>query len=98
MTKKQMIESIAKEAGLTKKHAGQILELFTDGIRTELASSGRFAWPGLGVWTVRSRKARAIANPQTGERMELPKSWVAAFRQAKELAQIVRASRERRAA
>jgi DNA-binding protein HU-beta len=45
----------------------------------------RFSYPGFGTWSMRSRKARKIRNPQTNEIMKLKASKTIGFRPAKEL-------------
>jgi DNA-binding protein HU-beta len=50
-----------------------------------LVTRGRVAVPGLGVFVVKTRKARRITNPQTGEAMTLPEGIEVRFRAAKAL-------------
>ena len=45
----------------------------------------RFSYPGFGTWSMRTRKARKIRNPQTNEIMKLKATKTIGFRPAKEL-------------
>jgi DNA-binding protein HU-beta len=42
----------------------------------------RFAYPGFGTFTVRSRKARKGRNPQTGEEIKIKASKTVGFKPA----------------
>ncbi|HEY0883049.1 MAG TPA: HU family DNA-binding protein, partial [Archangium sp.] len=42
-------------------------------------------YPGFGTWSIRTRKARKIRNPQTNEIMKLKATKTIGFRPAKEL-------------
>ncbi|MDH5509777.1 MAG: HU family DNA-binding protein [Nitrospinota bacterium] len=81
MTKSQIADHIAKNAGLTKKLAAQILEDLASLAYKE-AKSG-FTIPGLGKLVLVNRKARMGRNPRTGEAIKIPAKKVVKFRVAK---------------
>jgi DNA-binding protein HU-beta len=98
MTKKQFVAVAASEFSLTKKLAEAFLDYALAEMGAAVVKTGRFEWPKFGVWTLRSRKARRIVNPQTGDDINLPKMWTVGFRPAKELKATIPAKRKGRAA
>lgn len=85
MTKAELVEAVAVQSRLTKKHAAEILEVVFNNIGRAVKKDERFSYPGFGTWSLRSRKARRIRNPQTNEMMKLRASRTVGFRPAKEL-------------
>ncbi len=87
MTKAELVEAVAAETRMTKKDAAEILEVVFANIGKAVKADERFSYPGFGTWSLRSRKARKIRNPQTNEMMKLKASRTIGFRPAKELKQ-----------
>jgi DNA-binding protein HU-beta len=87
MTKADLVESVANQSKLTKKAAAQVLEVVFANIGKAVKKDARFSYPGFGTWSIRTRKARKIRNPQTNEMMKLKASKTIGFRPAKELKQ-----------
>jgi len=87
MTKAELVEVVAAQSRLTKKSASEILEIVFSNIGKAVKKDARFSYPGFGTWSLRSRKARKIRNPQTNEMMKLKASKTIGFRPAKELKQ-----------
>jgi DNA-binding protein HU-beta len=85
MTKAELVEAVAAQSRLTKKSAAEILDIVFANIGKAVKRDQRFSYPGFGTWSVRSRKARKIRNPQTNEMMKLKASKTIGFRPAKEL-------------
>jgi DNA-binding protein HU-beta len=85
MTKAELVEVVAEQSNLTKKAAAQILDIVFTNIGKAVKKDTRFSYPGFGTWSLRSRKARKIRNPQTNEMMKLKASRTVGFRPAKEL-------------
>jgi DNA-binding protein HU-beta len=85
MTKAELVESVASQSKLTKKAAADILDVVFNTIGKAVKKEARFSYPGFGTWSVRTRKARKIRNPQTNEMMKLKASKTVGFRPAKEL-------------
>ncbi|HLM43506.1 HU family DNA-binding protein [Archangium sp.] len=85
MTKAELVEAVAAQSRLTKKSAAEILDIVFANIGKAVKRDQRFSYPGFGTWSVRSRKARKIRNPQTNEMMKLKASKTVGFRPAKEL-------------
>jgi DNA-binding protein HU-beta len=85
MTKAELVEVVAAQSRLTKKSAAEIIDIVFSNIGKAVKKDARFSYPGFGTWSVRSRKARKIRNPQTNEMMKLKASKTVGFRPAKEL-------------
>ena len=65
MTKTELIEKIAAEAGLTKKDAGKAFGATVSAITAALAGGEKVSVPGFGTFEIRARKARTGKNPRT---------------------------------
>jgi DNA-binding protein HU-beta len=87
VTKAELVEAVASQSKLTKKSAAQILDVVFNNIGKAVKNETRFSYPGFGTWSLRSRKARKVRNPQTNEIMKLKASKTIGFRPAKELKQ-----------
>ena len=87
MTKAELVEAVAAQSKLTKKSAAEILDVVFSNIGKAVKKDARFSYPGFGTWSLRSRKARNIRNPQTNAIMKLKASKTIGFRPAKELKQ-----------
>jgi DNA-binding protein HU-beta len=84
MTKADLIETVAAK-GMTKKAAAEMVDALFVTIGKSIKKEGRFAYPGFGTWTVRSRKARKGRNPQTGAEIKIKASKTVGFKPSKEL-------------
>ena len=85
MTKAELVEAVAQQTRLTKKSASEIIDVVFDNIGEAVKKDVRFSYPGFGTWSIRTRKARKIRNPQTNEIMKLKATKTIGFRPAKEL-------------
>ena len=87
MTKAELIEELynAHEGEVTKRLVGEIVDGVFMCMAASIKKEKRFAYPGFGTWTVRSRKARKGRNPQTGEMIKIKASKTVGFRPAKAL-------------
>lgn len=72
MTKKDLVEYIAKETGLTKVDAAKALEATMDGIVAGLKKEKRVALPGFATFTAKNKPAKEGRNPRTGETVKIP--------------------------
>ncbi len=89
MTKADLIDRVATEAELTKRHAGEIVDLILDEISAALKKGDRVALTPFGSFVVRARKAREGRNPKTGEKIKIPARKVPAFVSGKALKETV---------
>ena len=72
MTKAELIEHMAKEAGISKPAANKVLDSFTDGVKKALKKKdGKVSLVGFGTPSKVHRKARTGRNPQTGAKINI---------------------------
>ena len=85
MTKAELIDSIAKQTGATKKASEASLNAITEAIANELKKGGKVQLVGFGSFEVRKRAARKGRNPQTGAEMKIAASKAPVFKAGKAL-------------
>ena len=79
MRKKELIEKIAQEAGVSEGEAQKHFAAFEQVMTEALKSGEEVQITGFGKFSVKERKAREGRNPQTGEKMKIAASKVPAF-------------------
>ncbi len=89
MTKADLIQVVSEEAELSKRQAGEIVDLILDEIKTALQKGDRVALTPFGSFVVRARKAREGRNPKTGEKIKIAARKVPAFVAGKGLKEAV---------
>ena len=90
MTKAELIEMMAKDAGISKAAATDALNAFTDGITKALKKKdGKVTLVGFGTFQKVRRKARKGRNPQTGEAIKIKASNAVKFKAGKKLSDAV---------
>jgi DNA-binding protein HU-beta len=85
MTKTELVDILARETGLTKVLAKQVLETLLTQTTKILKKEGRFVLGGLGSFTVVKRAKRAARNPRTGEPVTIKAHKAVKFKPAKAL-------------
>jgi DNA-binding protein HU-beta len=86
MTKADLVEQAAKDAGISKVAASTALNSFMDSItKTLKKKSGKVTLVGFGTFSKVRRKARKGRNPQTGEPIKIKACNVVKFRPGKKL-------------
>jgi DNA-binding protein HU-beta len=85
MLKKDLIDRIASDAGLTKKQASAAVDSFLGSVTKALKAGDTVLLTGFGKFEVRTRAARTGINPKTLEKISLPASKVPAFKAGKAL-------------
>jgi DNA-binding protein HU-beta len=86
MTKAQLIEQMAKDAGISKTEAGKALDSLIDGIGEAIKEEdGKITLPGFGTFSKVYRKERQGVNPATGEKMTIEARYAIKFRPGKAL-------------
>lgn len=80
MTKSELIALMAERGDLTKKQAGEVLDVLT-GILAEAAAKGEsIALGGIGTFKVKTRPARTGRNPATGGAIEIAEKRTLTFK------------------
>ena len=79
MTKAELVETVAKAAGLTKAAAEKAVGAFIGTVTDALKDGDRVTLVGFGSFEVTSRKARTGRNPQTGKELKIAATTVPRF-------------------
>jgi nucleoid DNA-binding protein len=90
LTKKDLIELVAKKANLTNKAARDSVQAMLNGIRDSLKRGEKVVITGFGTFSIRKRVERVGRNPKTGERMTIDARKAPGFTPGKTLKRIVR--------
>jgi DNA-binding protein HU-beta len=85
MTKAELVELMAEEAGLTKADATRALDAFVSGVTKSLKKGNKVTLVGFGTFEARKRDARMGRNPQTGETVKIAARNVVAFKAGSKL-------------
>ena len=85
MNKAELVDAMAKKAGLTKAQAARALDAFLESVEEALKKGDSVVLVGFGTFAVKERKERQGRNPRTGEPMTIPAAKVPAFRPGKKL-------------
>ena len=93
MTKADLIDTVAGEVELSKRQAGEVVDLILEEIKLALQKGDRVALTPFGSFVVRSRKAREGRNPKTGEKIKIAARKVPAFVAGKSLKDAVGGAR-----
>ena len=80
MTKAELVNAMATQAGITKAAAEKALKAFTDSVAEALKSGDKVSLVGFGSFEVSERAARKGRNPRTNEVIDIAASKVPRFR------------------
>lgn len=83
MNKKEFIDQLAKETGLSKKDAGTTLATTLELIVTTTKKKQKVTFTGFGTFEARKLKSTQRINPRTGKRFTVPSKFVPKFRAGK---------------
>lgn len=89
MNKQELIDAVAKKAGLTKTDTTKALEAFIEVVATALKKGGDVRITNFGTFAVTKRAATTGRNPRTGAKIKIPASKQPKFRAGKGLKDIV---------
>lgn len=91
MTKIEMVDGVAKAAGITKKAAALAVTAVTDLITASLKKGTPVTVTGFGTFRVSKRAARTGVNPRNpSEKIKIPAMKLPAFKAGKALKEAVR--------
>ena len=93
MTKAEVVDSVAKKAGLNKRQAGDALSAVLSTVGDALKKGGSVSFIGFGTFSVAQRKARTGLNPQTGQKIKIPARRVPKFKAGADLKKAVSRSK-----
>ncbi len=90
MTKAQLVERIAEEAGITKTAAEKAINAFQAQVTRVIRKGDKLTLTGFGTFLAARRAARKGRDPQTGQTITIAAARVPRFRAGKELKEAVR--------
>lgn len=85
MVKSDIVEFVAKCAGVTKSQARRCVDCYHNAIEEGLEKTGKVSMVGFGTFVKTRRKARKGRNPQTGEVIKIKAANVVKFKPGKKL-------------
>jgi DNA-binding protein HU-beta len=85
MNKKELVQTIAKEADVTINDADRCLDALIKAITESLTKNDNVTLVGFGTFQVKDRSAREGRNPKTGETIQIKASKVPSFKAGKTL-------------
>ena len=85
MSKSDLIDKMADDAGITKAQATAALNAFLASVTASLKKKQAVTLVGFGTFDVQKRKARTGRNPATGEAIKIKAQTAVKFRTGKAL-------------
>jgi DNA-binding protein HU-beta len=89
MNKKELIESIAGAADISKAAAEKALNGTLAAVADALKKGDKVTLVGFGTFSVSKREARTGRNPQTGKSIKIPAKKVAKFKAGSKLSDAI---------
>ncbi len=80
MSKADIVEKIAKDAGISKAASERAVNAFIEAVTNSLKKGQSVTLVGFGTFSVGKRAARKGRNPKTGEEIKIKAKKVARFR------------------
>ena len=85
LNKKALTEALAEKFDLTKKAAGEIVDLIFDEITASLKNGNPVDIAGFGKFIIKERGSRQGINPRTKEKITIAAARIPGFKPAKAL-------------
>jgi DNA-binding protein HU-beta len=85
MNKGELIDWMAKDAGISKAAARKAMDSFFGSAKIALKKNGRVTLVGFGTFSKVRRKARRGVNPATGEKIKIKARSAIRFKPGKTL-------------
>ena len=85
MNKTEMIDVVAKDAGISKAAAGSAIDAVVGAVSGALAGGDSVTLVGFGTFSVAVRAARKGRNPRTGQEIQIKASKTPKFKAGKTL-------------
>lgn len=89
MNKQELVDAIAKKAGLSKTDTTKALDATLDVITHSLKKSEEVRLTNFGTFSVATRAATEGRNPRTGATLKIPASKQPKFRAGKGLKDVI---------
>ena len=85
MNKSELVEAVAKKAGISKDAAAKAVNAFTDTVAETLKAREKVVIAGFGTFEAKARAERIAHNPSTHAEMKIAATTVPAFKAGKTL-------------
>ena len=85
MSKTELVELIAKEAGLSKADAARALDATMESVTEALEKGEKVSLVGFGTFATSKREAREGRNPRTGETVKIAARTAVTFKAGSKL-------------
>ena len=85
MSKTELVEYVAANAGVSKAEAGRVVDAFLEGVTQGLKKKGKVSIIGFGTFSAKKRAARDGINPLTKEPLHIDAKVVASFKAGSKL-------------
>jgi DNA-binding protein HU-beta len=89
MNKSQLVDAVAKHAGLTIKDSEKAVDAFVTAVKEGLKADGSVQLIGFGSFSVSERAARSGINPRTGDKIEIASSKNVKFKAGAKLKEVL---------
>ncbi len=89
VTKKEIVEIISNQTGITQVDSKIVLECFFETIGHSLQNLRNIEIRGFGRFKVKNKKARQARNPRTGEPVFIEAGLKPVFEASKELKKVI---------
>lgn len=90
MTKKELVDRVAKKVGLTKKTAENTVNAVFGNIKEAMVKGDKVVVTGFGTFKVRKRATRTGRNPQTGNSIKIIGHKLPGFTAGKTLKRLIK--------
>ena len=85
MKKSELLNRIATKLDMKRRSVELTIDAFIEALCEGLRKESKVNVAGLGIWSVKDRKARTAWNPKTGETVQVPAKRVVKFRVSKDM-------------
>lgn len=92
MNLKELVDQVAKNAGVSKEVAGDVVRATLQAVQGAVADGEKVTVTGFGTFEQVHRPGRDARNPSTGERITVAESWVPKFRPGATFKDLVQAA------
>ena len=89
MTKAELVDQVARNTQLTKKHAELVVNTVFESIVQSLKEGEKIELRGFGSFRIRQRGPRIGRNPKTGDRVAVPPKRIPYFKPGKDLKEML---------
>lgn len=90
MTKRELINTLARRQRVSKRQAEEWLDTFTDLVVEEVSQGNKVSITGFGVFDLGKRAARRGVDPRTQAEIHIPEMKMPRFRVGKRFKESVR--------